>query len=80
MDQMNLSGFQKLFAKRILQLRNQSDLSQQELATLLGYKDKQAIHRYEKLGGNPTAATLIALANAFNITLLELLDFSKLEG
>lgn len=70
--------FRKNLGKRILQLRLAKKLEQTELAAILDGKDKQFINRYEKQGANPTAYILVNLAKALDVSVEELLDFSKL--
>lgn len=70
--------FRKNLGKRILQIRLLKNLDQTELAAILDGKDKQFINRYEKQGANPTAYILVKLAKALNVSVEELLDFSKL--
>lgn len=70
--------FRKNLGRRILQLRLEKKLDQTELAAILNGKDKQFINRYEKQGANPTAYILINLARALDVSVEELLDFSKL--
>ena len=70
--------FRKNLGKRILQLRLAKKLEQTELAAILDGKDKQFINRYEKQGANPTAYILVNLAKALEVSVEELLDFSKL--
>ena len=63
----------KMFGKRIKVLRKERKLSQ----SALGGKaelEKTAIQRIER-GYNSTLKTLLKLANAFDISLSELLDF-----
>jgi len=70
--------FRKKLGKRIQQLREYRKFEQGELAAIIG-KDKQFINRYERQGANPTAYILVQIANALNVTVNELLDFSKLK-
>jgi len=70
--------FRRNLGKRILQLRVARKLEQTELAAILNGKDKQFINRYEKQGANPTAYILVNLAKALEVSVNELLDFSKL--
>lgn len=70
--------FRQNLGKRILQLRLAKKLEQTELAAILDGKDKQFINRYEKQGANPTAYILVNLAKALEVSVEELLDFSKL--
>lgn len=71
--------FKIKLGKRIEQLRLKSGLTQEQLGDLLDGKDRQFINRYEKIGANPTAYILVQIANALNVTVNELLDFSKLK-
>lgn len=71
--------FRKKLGKRIEQLRTKSELTQEQLGDLLDGKDRQFINRYEKLGANPTAYILVQIAEALEVSVNELLDFSKLE-
>lgn len=72
--------FRIKLGKRIAQLRMKSGLEQTELAAILDGKDKQFINRYEKQGANPTAYILVKIAEALNVSVDELLDFSNLEN
>ncbi|SFH19531.1 Helix-turn-helix [Pedobacter insulae] len=77
MQPMPIAIFKIKLAKRIRQLRKEAKLSQAELATKIGFKDKQIVNNYEINGANPTAYNLVLIAEALNVTLDELLDFSK---
>lgn len=79
METMPKATFKVKLAKRIRQLRIEAKLSQPQLAMRIGFKDKQIVNNYEINGANPTAYNLILLAKALNVTVDELLDFSKLE-
>ena len=59
--------------------REELRLTQTDLAERLGSKDKQTISRYEIEGANPTIYNFIQLANALELSIEELLDFSNLE-
>lgn len=72
--------FRIKLGKRIAQLRMKSGLEQTELAAILDGKDKQFINRYEKQGANPTAYILVKIAEALNVSVDDLLDFSNLEN
>jgi len=78
MKKVTAKAFKMLLAQRIKQLRTKSSLTQAELAIKIGYKDKQVINNYEVNGANPTAYNLVLLAKALEVTIDELLDFSKL--
>lgn len=71
--------FRKKLGKRILELRIKKGLEQTELAAILDGKDKQFINRYENQGANPTAYILVSLAKALEVSVEELLDFSRLD-
>lgn len=79
MSEMSISDFKEKLGKRIKQLRKRFNLTQSELALKIGYKDKQVIGRYEKNGANPTAHSLMQIANGFGITLNELVNFDDLD-
>jgi len=79
MKKLTQAEFKKKLGHQILVLRTSLGLTQEQLGHRMG-KDKQFINRYEVEGANPTAYTLVDLANALEVTLDELLDFSKLGG
>ncbi|MFD2036387.1 helix-turn-helix transcriptional regulator [Belliella marina] len=64
-------------AKKIKELRDKKEWTQEELASKLNYKDKQAVNRYEIQGANPTAYNLYLICKAFDISFNELFDFLK---
>lgn len=76
---MSQTDFKIKLGKRIKQLREMKKLEQGELAAIIGGKDKQFINRYERQGANPTAYILSQISKALNVTIDELLDFSKLD-
>ena len=59
---------------RIKQLRTDKGLSQQELAALLDY-EKSNLSRLESGKTNPKIATLMRVAEALGVTLMDLLNF-----
>jgi len=65
--------FKRELGNRIIALRTQLGLTQEQLAHRMG-KDKQFINRYEVEGANPTAYILIQLANALEVSVDELLS------
>jgi len=65
--------------KRIEQLRIEAGLTQEQLGSLVDGKDRQFINRYEKEGANPTAYILLQIAEAFNVSVNDLFDFSNLK-
>ena len=76
MEDMPISTFKIKLAKRIRQLRKEANLTQPELAILIGLKDKQVVNNYEINGANPTAYNLVLIAKALNVTVDELLNFN----
>ncbi|MES2653782.1 MAG: helix-turn-helix transcriptional regulator [Bacteroidota bacterium] len=78
MKDMPIATFKMKLAKRIRQLRKEAGFSQAQLAISIGFKDKQVVNNYEINGANPTAYNLVLLAKALNVSVDELLDFSKL--
>ena len=79
MEKTSLKAFKLLLAQRIKQLRIEARLTQQEVATKIGFKDKQVINSYEIRGANPTAFNLLKIANALNVSVDSLLDFDNLK-
>lgn len=79
MEKLTVKAFKVLLAQRIRQLRKNAGLTQSELATKIGFKDKQIVNNYELNGANPTAYNLILIAQALNVTVDDLLDFSEIE-
>ena len=75
MDDIDDREYLKLFGKRIKTLRKTHNLSQTDLAGKANL-EKTAIQRIER-GYNSTLRTLRKLANAFDMNLAELFDFSK---
>lgn len=64
------------FSERLRLLRKQADLSQQELANLLGSVSKSSINMYERGEREPGIETLEAIADFFNVDLDYLLGKS----
>lgn len=60
-------------ANRLVQLRKQSHLSQEELASLLGIS-RQAVSKWERAESSPDTDNLILLAKLYNISIDELLQ------
>ncbi|WP_316837877.1 helix-turn-helix transcriptional regulator [Pedobacter nutrimenti] len=79
MNDISVPDFKKNLGQRIKQLRLGLGLTQQQLASRMGYKDKQVVNRYEMDGANPTAYSLMQIAESLEVSLDELIDFSKLE-
>jgi transcriptional regulator with XRE-family HTH domain len=59
----------KNFSSRLKQLREQENLSTQKLAEAIGLKSKGSITQFEKSLTTPSADTLIALADFFDVSL-----------
>lgn len=60
------------FANRLKQLREEKNLSQEQLALLCGL-DRTYIGRIERLERKPSLVTVEKIANGLNIHILELL-------
>jgi len=80
MTDLTVKNFKVSLAKRIKQRRVELGLTQAALALKIGFKDKQIVNNYEIQGANPTAYNLVLIAKALDITVNDLLDFSKLEN
>lgn len=59
------------FAERLIELRRQHDLSQEDLAKELGVS-RQAISKWERAESTPDVTNLVAIANLYGISLDEL--------
>jgi len=59
-------------ANRLVQLRKQNNLSQEELASKIGIS-RQAVSKWERAEASPDTDNLILLAKLYNISLDELL-------
>ncbi|MBU2703376.1 transcriptional regulator with XRE-family HTH domain [Sporomusaceae bacterium BoRhaA] len=59
----------EIFATRLKALRETNGLSTQKLATALGLKSKGGITQFEKAMTSPSADTLVAMSNYFNVSL-----------
>ena len=79
MNDISIPEFREKLGRRIKQLRLALKITQEELALRMGFKDKQVVGRYEKEGANPTAYSLILIARSLEVSLDELVDFSKLD-
>ena len=62
-------------ANRLLQLRRQHQLSQEELAERLGIS-RQAVSKWERAEASPDTDNLIALARLYHVSIDELLMLS----
>ena len=60
-------------ANRLCELRKKHNLSQEELASMLGVS-RQAVSKWERSESSPDTDNLIELAKIYNITLDELLN------
>jgi len=80
MENLAIKDFKVSLAKRIKQRRVELGMTQAALALKIGFKDKQIVNNYEIQGANPTAYNLVLIAKALDITVNDLLDFSKLEN
>ena len=67
---------QKKFASRVVVLRNQRGMTQEELAEAAGLT-VEAISRIERCERAPRLSTLVKLADGFVLTLSELFDFEE---
>lgn len=77
MKGLTLFEFRAALAKKIRLRRKNLNLTQSDLAERLGNKDKQTINRYELEGANPTIFNFLKLAQALELSVEELLDFSE---
>jgi repressor LexA len=62
---------------RILELRKQAGLTQQELANKIGYKSKSAINKIELGLRDISQSKILLFANALNVTPLYLMGIEK---
>lgn len=72
---MTREKLKKEIGKRIIALREEKGWSQADLARACN-KDRQAIEKLENGRVNPTLYTLLEIANALEVSLPELVDFS----
>ena len=70
------NNIKKYLAAQILTRRNQMKLSQEKLADQAGLS-MALISELERGKGNPTVETLQNLARAFNISVMELIDYES---
>lgn len=80
MENLAIKNFKVSLARRIKQRRLELGLTQAALALRIGFKDKQIVNNYEIQGANPTAYNLVLIAKALDMTVNDLLDFSKFEN
>ncbi|GAA4783454.1 hypothetical protein GCM10023231_08870 [Olivibacter ginsenosidimutans] len=74
----DLENFKINLGKRIKALREEQNLTQPELAALLG-KDYQALGRIENGRVNPSSFMVYQIALALKVTTNEIFDFSRLQ-
>lgn len=76
--QMSLSNKEKayiiLLGKRIVHLRKERNMMQIELAAILNIEDS-ALRRIESGRTNPTIKTLLRIAEALDVALIDLLHY-----
>lgn len=72
--------YNELFAKRILQLCAERNYSVNKLATLCNLMQSTIENIINGASKNPQAKTLHKIANTFNMTLAEFLDFEELNN
>jgi len=66
----------KQIGERIIELREAQGLSQKSLADRLEL-DRQALYRYEIGGADPRISSLLRIAEALGVTLIDFLNFDK---
>ena len=59
----------EIFSQRLKQLRIDKGLSMQQLTVAIGFKSKASIGQFETCRNIPSADTLIALADYFQVSL-----------
>lgn len=72
----HLEHFKINLGKRIKQVREERKLTQPELGALIN-KDYQALGRIENGRVNPSSFIVYQIAQALNVSMDELFDFSK---
>lgn len=70
--------YSELYVQRIRTLCKQRNISINKLATMSGVRQSTLDNIVRGLTKDPRAATLHKIANAFNMTLSEFLDFEEL--
>jgi len=78
METLTVKQFKEKLAQRIKLRRKELGYTQPDLAIKIGFKDKQVVNNYEINGANPTAYNLVLIAKALDLSIDELLDFSRL--
>ncbi len=71
-------GYSNLFASRIKQLCKRHGITINRLATLSGLKQSTVDNIIHGASKNPKIRTLHKIANTFNMTLSEFMDFPEL--
>lgn len=72
--------YNELFSKRILQLCAERKYSVNKLANLCNLRQSTIENIINGASKNPQAKTLHKIANTFNMTLAEFLDFEELNN
>jgi len=75
---VELKEFKLALGRKVAMLRKRNGMTQPELGALLG-KDFQNISRIENGKVNISAHSMYEIANALQVSVNELLDFSKLD-
>lgn len=70
-----MEEFLKIFAERLALLRNEKNLSQRELASIIGV-GKSTINQYESMERSPKIEQLYKLAKFFNVSVSYLIGES----
>lgn len=70
--------YNEIYVERILKLCKERKISVNKLATMSGVSQSTLDNIVRKITKNPGASTLHKIANAFNMTLAEFLDFKEL--
>jgi transcriptional regulator with XRE-family HTH domain len=67
-----------LFGKRLRQLREERELTQEELAFMTGVKDSKTVSNWERGIHGPKFHHLAKIAEVLDVSMQSLLDFSKI--
>ena len=70
--------YEEVFVKRILELCKKRGISINKLATMSGIHQSTLDNIVRGISKNPRIMTLHKIANAFNMTVSEFLDFKEL--
>lgn len=68
--------FRKLLGARIQEVRQEKELTQPQLAALIGFKDYQAIGRIENGRVTPSIYIIHQIAKALDVKIDDLCDFA----